>query len=64
LELFDRTYLAAVDASPVRDPSRRANVEKSRDVFRHFDVQEDGYQQMLDDLDEMNQIIGIRTMKE
>jgi hypothetical protein len=35
-------------------------------VFRHFaelNVEEDGYQQMLDDLDQMNQIIETRTMK-
>ncbi|KIM45475.1 hypothetical protein M413DRAFT_341491 [Hebeloma cylindrosporum] len=37
-------------------------------VFRHFaelNVEEDGYQRMLDDLDQMNQIImGARTTKE
>ena len=36
-------------------------------VFRHFaelNVEEDGYQRMVDDLDQMNQIIGTQTTKE
>jgi hypothetical protein len=36
-------------------------------VFRDFaelNVEEDGYQRMIDDLDQMNDIIGIRTTKE